>query len=47
VYDRIPRQNIKTFLGDFNAKIGREAIYIDQRLARKVFMKLVMTTEHD
>ncbi|KAL4142514.1 hypothetical protein QTP88_004958 [Uroleucon formosanum] len=27
VYDRLPRHSIKIFLGDFNAKIGRETMY--------------------
>jgi len=27
VYDRLPTHSIKIFLGDFNAKVGRETMY--------------------
>jgi hypothetical protein len=44
VFDKFPKYHMKILLGDFNAKVGREAIF-NRQLGMKVCTKLVMLME--
>jgi hypothetical protein len=44
VFNNIPKYHIKILLGDFNAKVGREKIFIPT-IGMKVCLKLIMIME--
>ena len=47
VFDHFPKYHMKILLGDFNAKMGRERVFSNQQLDRRVSIRIVMIMELD
>ena len=47
VFDHFPKYHIKILLGDFNAKVGKERLFSNQQLDRRVSIRIVMIMELD
>ena len=47
VFDHFPKYHMKILLGDFNAKVGRERVFSNQQLDRRVSIRIVMIMELD
>ena len=45
VFDHFPRYHMKILLGDFNAKVGRERIFSNRQLGRRVYIRIVTKME--
>jgi exonuclease III len=41
VFDKFPKGHMKILLGDFNAKVGRKDIFV-QQLGMRVCMKIIL-----
>jgi hypothetical protein len=42
VFEHFPKDHMKILLGDFNAKVGRERIFSNQQLERRVYIRIIM-----
>ena len=47
VFDHFPKYHMKMLVGDFNAKVGRERLFSNKQLDRRVSIRIVMIMELD